>query len=213
MRAHLEDAHGMFHDIDSLLALTFLEPHEKEVRFVTLEFLLFCISVQVIVEKVMPRILRLLEQAKLQEGRGRGAIERRLKEGEEEKKRSRKEDEVSPPKRMRMDSDEIAGRVLETIEDPIDIEEDSVEDEEVLKNTTLSEEVDKDQTAEEDKEMDDDYDTEKKIGEHPEKDTKDEEAECEICHFSFPQPSLILHIKQHHGWDNQKVGQILITFK
>ena len=30
--AHLEDCHGVFHDVNTLLAMAFLEVHEKEVR-------------------------------------------------------------------------------------------------------------------------------------------------------------------------------------
>merc|ERR1719209_1475325 len=67
VRTHMEDAHGIFHEIDSLLAMLFLEPYEK----------------QVILEMVMPKLRKVLEKAKGKMGE-KSEVEKRLLEEKEE---------------------------------------------------------------------------------------------------------------------------------
>ena len=89
---HMEDAHGIFHNIDSILTMVFLEPFEKQVWpaiLQSLPFFFFCFSflclashilsayfiarvisplidliLKVILEKVMPRLRKVVEKAK-----------------------------------------------------------------------------------------------------------------------------------------------------
>ena len=63
--SHMEDAHGIVHDIDNIIAMVFLKPYEKQVVIDQLNLLLSSIGLmQVILEKVMPLLMREVEKAK-----------------------------------------------------------------------------------------------------------------------------------------------------
>ena len=64
----MEDAHGIFHNIDSILTMILLEPYEKQVIenhfFIVFDNMISTRNFKVIMEKVMPRLKKALEKAK-----------------------------------------------------------------------------------------------------------------------------------------------------
>ena len=62
----MEDAHGIFHNIDSILTMILLEPYEKQVveNHFFIDNMISTSNFKVIMEKVMPRLKKVLEKAK-----------------------------------------------------------------------------------------------------------------------------------------------------
>ena len=153
---------------------------------------------QVIVEKVLPRIQRILEGSRVHDRLGRGAIEKRLMEGQGQTspaKRTRLEQEVveeepEDVQELEPQEEQENGRQVNDIEEPID----SDEDPEDLDNATLSEDTKSDRAEEILVEVD-------VLNEEVEQ----EEAECDICQLSIPSASLQQHRKNHHNQENSQL--------
>jgi len=171
MKVHVESDHDVFYDHDILIAINFLESHEKEV----------------IIEKVLPRMKMLLQNMKTQKikavDKNKLPIEKRLLEFDAE---SAMQETV---KKGRYEQEIIPGNNISKAREEIDIDD---SDEEEKDERVTKKEYSNARPVETLTEI-----SQPSIKNSPDIDTESEFCECDVCHQSVRKSVFEFHRKSH----------------